>query len=367
MKIFQLAFKGLLLIFAGQSLDVHAAQWETSGGLTLVHLDSDDERVGSDQTLSADLFLRRPGSSGSLLIYIEGNSSLSADNVSTVFSESNADAGSALDANRKGRIQISEFNYRFDNAFSGSLTAGLIDASAFLDRSRITNDENIQFLGASFVNNPTIEFPDYTIGMAWEKPGQGSIPEVNIVLASASGLADNPNLSYSQLVQLTDENDGVFAAAGAAWANENSLLRLGTWINTRPHQKLNEMAGKDHHNFGLYTVLGRSWEGHALNIRAGIARESVSEGSRFLGLAYRFLWNDVAIGLGMARTFLSADSKDPGKADNTQYEIYARRSINDWLHLTASIQKLSNSSFINQPGNELESTTIAGLRAHMAF
>ena len=354
-----------LLIFTPYSSE--AAQWETEGGLTLVHLETLDSRVGDDQTLSADLFLSRTDEYGGLMIYVEGNSSLSADNASTVFIEYNADAGSARDADRKGRLQISEFNYRFADAFDGSLTLGLIDASAYLDRSRITNDENIQFLGASFVNNPTIEFPDYTLGVVWEKEATSELPELNIVLASASGLADNPNLSYSQLIQLTDDNDGVFAAVGAGWVQKSFLFRLGAWINTQPHDQLSDPTSSGHDNYGLYTVMGHSWEGHAINLRAGIARESVSEGAGFLSLSYRLLWNEYAIGLGVARTFLSEDSSLPGKGDNTQVELYARRSINDRLHFTASVQKLRNSSFIYQSESVLAGALIAGLRFHAAF
>jgi len=72
------------------------------------------------------------------------------------------------------------------------LTVGLLDPSGYLDRRRITNDENVQFLGASFVNNPTIEFPDYTLGLVYERPGNAGGPQINAVLTSSNGLIDNP-------------------------------------------------------------------------------------------------------------------------------------------------------------------------------
>ena len=155
---------------------------------------------------------------GAWRLYIEGNSTPRANGVSSLLPEANTDAGSALDRDRRGRLQISELNYahRFGKALT--VTAGLLDVSGFFDQSRIASDENTQFLGVSFVQNPTIEFPDYALGLVIEQSW-----ETNTVwragLTSSNGLADNPNLSYAQLVNVGEDSKGVFAVTSLTWKN----------------------------------------------------------------------------------------------------------------------------------------------------
>ena len=106
---------------------------------------------------------------GRWTLHIEGNTTPRDDGVSTLIGESNADAGTALDDARRGRVQVSELYYTHAWQGARSLAIGMVDASAYLDISRIANDANAQFLGVSFVNNPVIEFPDYSLGMVYEQ------------------------------------------------------------------------------------------------------------------------------------------------------------------------------------------------------
>ena len=133
-------------------------------GLTAIALNTSDKRIKNEETASADLWLRWQMPSGRWALYLEGNTTPRTDGVSTVIGESNADAGTALDEIRRGRVQISVLDYTHNWDATRSLTVGMIDASSYLDVSRIANDENTQFLGVSFVNNPTIQFPDYAGG-----------------------------------------------------------------------------------------------------------------------------------------------------------------------------------------------------------
>lgn len=364
--------KGLLLISSiaatcfGEIVSAQDAGWNVSGGVTAVSLHSTSSEPDNDQTFSADLYLQHRGRRGSWFIYAEGNSSLDVDAASTVLIEANADAGTALDPDRNGRIQISELNYRASLGEGAFLTVGLLDPSGYLDRTRITNDENVQFLGASFVNNPTIAFPDYTLGMVYERPAEGFRPQLNAVLASSNGLADNPNLSYSQLLRLTDDDDGAFAAVGLGWPSERQLIRVGAWTNTRPHVSL-DGSRTDATNYGAYAVFGRSWRNHGLNVRLGLANDDLVEGSRFASLAYRFRWRDHGIGAGIARTFLSANIDDPSRDDSTQIELFGRFNISPSIHFTVSLQRLIHSGFVSVASDPRDSARLIGARFHMAF
>ncbi len=348
--------------------DVHAqdSRLQLSGGVTAVGIYPDDSRIGEDRTLSADLFVQRTDSRGQWFVYIEGNSSLDQGAASTRLIEANADAGTALDADRNGRIQLSEINYQFFKNDGARLTVGLLDPSAYLDRSRITNDENVQFLGASFVNNPTIAFPDYTLGLVYTRPRGSGWPQLNAVLTSARGIADNPNVSYSQLIRFRGEESGAFAALATGWELEQTLVRVGAWMNTRPHSELSGTA-TDKSNYGAYAVLGRSWNDHALNLRLGLANDKVAEGSEFASVAYRYSWRDHAFGVGFARTFLSSEIDPSGLDDTSQLEIFARFTIDQSIHLTASVQRLDNSGFVAVETSARNSIVIAGLRFHYSF
>ena len=350
----------------GEIVNAQEAGWNFNGGVTTVSLHPASSEPGNDQTLSADLYLQREGRDGSWFIYVEGNSSLDADAASTVLIETNADAGTALDPDRNGRIQISELNYRARLGEGAFITVGLLDPSGYLDRTRITNDENVQFLGASFVNNPTIAFPDYTLGMVYERPSEGPRPQLNAVLTSSNGLADNPNLSYSQLLRLTDDDDGAFAAIGLGWPTERQLIRVGAWMNTRPHVAL-DRTRNDATNYGAYAVYGRSWNEHGLNVRLGIANDDLVEGSRFASLAYRFRWRNHGVGAGIARTFLSSTIDDPSKDDSTQIELFGRFNISPTIHFTVSIQRLIHSGFVSVAADPRKSARLIGARFHMSF
>ena len=126
-------------------------------GVTAVALDTTDKRIKNEETASADLYLHWQRPNGMWTLYLEGNTTPLINGVSSILGESNADAGMALDERRQGRVQISSLYYTHDWDTSHTLTAGMIDASAFLDVSRIANDQDTQFLGVSFVNNPAIE------------------------------------------------------------------------------------------------------------------------------------------------------------------------------------------------------------------
>ena len=129
--------------------------------------------------------------------------------------EANTDAGTALDRHRNGRIQISEFDYLHRRGRRHALTLGLIDPSSYFDQRRIASDENTQFLGASFTGSPTIAFPDYTPGGVYERTGTRGVT-VRAAIAGSNGLADNPDASCAQPLELDAPGKGLFATTFVA-------------------------------------------------------------------------------------------------------------------------------------------------------
>jgi hypothetical protein len=134
------------------------SEWKMSGGVTSTYQIASDDRVDPEVLASADLVIQRLFKNSDLRLYIEGNSTPGSRGVSAILPEVNTDVGSALNNNRKGRIQISELAYHHVFSDQHELTLGFIDVTGYFDQSRIASDDNTQFLAASFVQNPTIDF-----------------------------------------------------------------------------------------------------------------------------------------------------------------------------------------------------------------
>ena len=276
----------VMVQFIGAVVSPAYAEVSWEGGVTATFQYADDDRVDPEFTASADLFATIARSRGEWFFYIEGSTAPDRNGVSSLYPTANADAGSVLNRDGDGGLQISEANYTFFLDNQSSLMVGLIDPSAWLDRSRITNDENTHFLNGSFVNNATIEFPDYTLGgvMRWQQADRR--PELTFVIASSDGIGDLPDRSYQDLLKLTAEERGAFVGFGAGWLREATSFRLGAWLRTDDHT-VSGQPGESDRNYGAYSVLGWRRGSHAVNLRVGVANRDVSVATFFAAAAYQ--------------------------------------------------------------------------------
>lgn len=335
----------------------HAGDMQLAAGLTTTAQSTDDDRVRDELQMSADLELSLPAGPGTWSLHLEGSTGQRSSGVSSVLGEANADAGSALDAEGDGRIQISELHYSLPAA-GGMLTAGLLDVTGFLDGSEVANDEGAQFLGSFFVNNPSIEFPDYTLGGAWRRePVNG--PGISVVLTSSHGLADN-SATYYRTFDVSDDDKGVFAAGELDWHIDTTTLRVGTWLHSGDHAPLNGTGGNEN-NFGVYSSIDGVIGTGKWNLRAGVANADVSNTAGFLAAAYERVLGPATLGVGLARAFASSDL-GAGRDDITQAEVYARFDLSRHIHLTPSIQYIENSGFDSSGTDFDPDVTIFSLR-----
>lgn len=350
------AFAAMVLIAPAAA----RAEPAIGGGVTITYQTPSDNRVDNEVTSSIDLTLDWRRGSGIWRIYIEGNSTPNADGVSGILPEANADTGSALDDNRRGRAQISELKYSYAFDDRRMLTAGLVDVSGYFDQSRIASDENTQFLGISFVLNPTIEFPDYTLGVIYEHAlSDGFI--LRAALTGTHGMADNPKSSYSQLVDVADEDKGVFAIVSAIWKFSDGLLRGGVWTRTDHHDSLDgTKSGLYHH--GVFLLADHEAAPHRVNLRLGFANEEVARAARFVGLSYQYRRAPFAFGAGAARSFLSEEEPTGEMDDTTHIETYLRYAIRRNVYLTADIQRIINSGFETSGSVHDRTIIVYGLR-----
>lgn len=342
-----------------------AADWDISGGLVITHQSANQSHIKDETEASADLIISRQLQVGKLLGHIEGSTTPKLSGVSGILPEANGDVGSALDKDNEGRVQISELYYQVEFNTNQVLSTGLIDVSGFFGQSNIASDESTQFLGASFTGNPTIEFPDYTLGLVYEHPLENG-PVLRAAIASSNGIADNTERSYSQLLAVESEDKGLFAIASSSWEVDTWLLRVGAWINTADHDSIDGNSN-NLSNYGSYLLAGYQQGLHAFDFRLGLANKKVSLASAFTSLGYQYKQGDYVIGSGVARAYLS--NKEPNAAldDTTQYEIYARYSLTPTTFITGDIQHIVNSNFGLLNENRDKGITVYGLRLSHLF
>ena len=336
---------------------------ESEAGATLTYQDSNDDNLDGEGFVSFDFVSNIPASNGVWTLYLEANTSPQADGVASVLGEANADIGSALNEEDDGRLQLSVLHY-LHYFGTNALVVGLIDPAGSLDNSDVANDETGQFLGGTFVNNPTIAFPDYAIGAVYFLKPEGSDIDLTFVVSSSHGLADNDSRDYNDLLKIGDDEKGVFAAGELKYAFDNHQFRIGAWIQTAENEQLDGTGTED--NYGLYVSNDHSFDIGNINFRAGIANEDVSEAKSFIAIAYETDVMGNVAGAAFSQTNVS-DEAGSDVDDTRQFEIYGRFDINDQLHITPSIQWVENSNFDGSEASYDKDITVYGMRVNYVF
>jgi len=337
---------------------------EVQSGATFTFQTSNDSRLEDEGLLSVDLTAEVPIGKGKLLTYAEGNISRRQDGISSLVEEVNGDAGSALDGQGKGRLQVSEIHYT-QRIGKNIFTVGILDPDCRLDNSKIANDETSQFLGSAFVNNPTIAFPDYTLGGCMHIH-QGLAPYgFNILITSSHGLGDNPGRSYSELFDVGASGKGVFAGVELYRQTAYGIWRSGVWHNTADNEYM-DGSGRVGDNSGMYLSGDYIRGSYGLNLRLGIANEDVSEAASFAGLALERQLDNTALGIAAGYTGVSGEGGG-AKEDISQSEVYFRFEINNHLEVTPSVQWVKNSGFDASDSNVDSELVVYSLRMSMIF
>jgi hypothetical protein len=313
-------------------------QLGASGTLTVQAVESG--RLPSRGYASADLSLVWPQAQGQWVLYLEAASSVRPPAAAAVLPELNADAGSAVDADGGGRAQLSELYYQ---SHRWGWTLGLLDASARLDTSRLANDENLQFLAAPLVNNPTIAFPDYSPGAAWRGRLSDGL-HLRALLLAADGLADTPGRSYSELLDLDAPGRGVFTAVALTHARPAGRIEIGSWLRSVRQPQL-DASGPERMPWGLYLVAERTAPAGGCGTRLGLGSPAVSRAAYFGSLYCQRRHRSLTAGLGGARTWLSAQDRQPDAGDASQLETYLDWQFRQGQHLSLSAQYLVRPQF----------------------
>ncbi len=308
---------------------------------------SKDELIGS-YDLVADTTI---GKSGHMIMYVEGASSQAGDSVSSTFGEANGDAGSVTnyDSNggTHGGFQVSELFYQHDIG-DNFVTIGMMDATAYGDGGEIANDEGASFITTDLVNNTTIQFPNYTMGVGAHAQF-GSIG-INLFYGGAEGF----NGDYSELLHWQSNkaiNDkGEFILVEGSWETDSTVLRLGYWSNNDfNNAKHDGSEASNASNSGAYGLAEIKFGSLTLNGRFGVADDTVSEIDSFVSLAGELSVGPGALGLGYALSTVSGEvtKNDTSKDDRTSIEAFYRFEGGENWTVTPAISSIDNSGLSN--------------------
>lgn len=321
---------------------VNGMMVEAGAVMTMQH--ASDPRIDDELLASLDIVSTIPSGPGHWIIYLEGNTSPRLHGISSLLPEANQDAATAVDRDNTGRLQVSALHYLWFQGNS-AFVLGLINPAGPLDNSTIANNEARQFLATTLVNNPTIAFPDYTLGLVYFfKPDYKAL-DLTFLLSSSHGLGDNPNKTYSELVNVSADGKGVFAVAELIWKHPQHIWRGGVWIQTAANPYL-DGSGETANNYGIYLNADQLFGPYGVNLRLGLANPEVSEAAQFIGLAVDRTFGKNHAGIGYTYTVVS-DHAGIGKGNRSQLEAYYRIDLADNFSLTPSIQWIQNSSFDN--------------------
>lgn len=300
---------------------------------------------------------------GTWNIELRGSTTPRQNGVSSFYG-SNALVGETTDGNGKGRIAATQLFYQIGDDNS-QLYLGLLDPTGLLDGSNVANDEYTQFLAGAFVNNPTIGFPSFVLGTAYQGSASASLG-YTIFVGSDSGLQEG-NASYSNVFDIDGYrgayHKGAFTSAELDWHNNGYALKGGIWYDTG---KVGELGSADATNpYGIYAIAEVPAGSGRLQFRAGLANDKAQATANFVSIAYQQpikLSNmNTTLGVAVGRTGASSERSNADAI--VQVEAYWRINVAGSFYVSPDLQYIMNPGFDSSRDNAF----IAGIRMGFEF
>lgn len=256
---------------------------------------------------------------------------------------------------------------------------GKIDFTGFYDTSAYANDETSQFLNSALVNNPTIPFPDYSLGVivAWDIATNWSFM-AGIADAQAVGKTTGHRTTFHG----EDYFFSIFELACMTFVNShngplNGTIRVGLWNDPQPKSH-SDSTHTQRDDWGYYISADHMLthenedvddpQGLGVFLRYGHSNDQKNDIAQFisLGLHYQGLLDtrdrDV-FGLGLAQGTFSNHAAQTYTQDHERItELYYKAVLCDHFHVTPTLQ------YINNPGGiQTSDSLVAGIRGQLDF
>jgi len=242
---------------------------------------------------------------------------------------------------------------------------GKLDLTTDFDTNNVANDETTQFLGGQFINNMTVEFPDYCFGaMAWMYPSD------KLGIGLGYGDAD------SDWDDLFDNPFGIAEVdLGTDFFGKEGNYRLYGWINSQRHESWSGEDDEQGYGFGV-SVDQQIYPGVTLFARYGYADDDIVDypvehnisagfqiGGDIWGRPYDVL--AVAWGVGILNDDYEDSLEEAGNdaSDEHQFELYYSFQLNDNLAITPDFQYIINPEGIDDE----DDIYVLGVRSQLNF
>ena len=269
-------------------------------------------------------------------------------------------------------LDVVEVFYETDLMDNLGLTIGKIDFTGFFDAGNYANDEASQFLNGALVNNPSIPFPDYSLGFILSA---GLSDNLSVMAGVADAEADGRETGFRTTF---DGEDYFFYIAEMAFVPEGELASqytVGLWYDPQPKAS----SGSDVENTDdvgfyfnidheLFTEAGTEDQGLGAFFRYGFANEDKNDISGFYSCGLQYVGlvagRDVDVcGLGYASACMSGEAEDEFPSDYEGIiEAYYNCEVCPAFHVSPDIQYVTN------PGAaDVNSALVMGVRAQVEF
>lgn len=366
---------------------------ETGFGMTNVYqanvkggIDTNNRRgrysSSYDLEIQADLQKLFGLDAGNLYILVEGGwPKAEGINVVSVGSAFGVNA----DAIGNEAILVKELYYQ-GPVFGDKLTMmiGKIDFTGVFDASAYADDECSQFLNAALVDDPTIPFPDYSLGVvltydltdSWYIMGGVADAQANgRETGFRTTFSDEDYFFYALETGITPELDSANGPMAGAY-------RAGFWIDGQDKARFSNSSNyRDDTDVYvscdqmLYKENTDAEDSQGLGVfgRFGYANSDLNLIGNFwsIGLQYQGLLDgrdDDVLGAGFAQGIFSDQPSANDGGDYTEnhenaLEIYYNAQVTSWFNLSPSLQYISNTS----GDKSIKDAVVFGLRAQITF
>ena len=261
-----------------------------------------------------------------------------------------------------------------------NLMVGKIDFTAVFDCSAYADDELTQFLNSAFVDNPTIPFPDYSLGVVLSCNPTGSW---YIMGGVADAQADGRESGFRTAFHKEDYflylfETGITPELESANGPLLGAYRVGLWNDPQP--KGNSDAAKNYRDdVGFYLSCDQMLtkenaepednQGLGAFFRYGYANSKKHDITNFWSLGFQYQGliegrHEDVLGAGFAQGIFSNSASATYTEDyESVIELYYSARITPWASISPSVQYVTN------PGGDktVSDAVILGVRAQIMF
>ena len=246
--------------------------------------------------------------------------------------------------------------FTFSDEHTLGISAGIIDATDYLDENAFSNDEFTQFMNAAMVNGPNAFLPSYDLGAALEwEIGEFSMKGVVMAMGSTGeeGDLDEPYTYYG--MQVAYALDTAIGQGNYRLILDTTSSDFSNVAGTGKERKFCALISFDQE---LGKILGAwirfGWQ----NDKPAIQCKSVYSGGLNIGGG---LWGRECDNVGIGYAHLIGGNLGDDHTD--VFELYGRFALSDIFAVTGDIQYMKDTMDVGDNPNGW----IFGLRATAEF